>query len=515
MGCHGDSIAGYDAPWAPGTPDITSISPNAGEPGAVVTLVGHDFGEEYTDGCAVDMQHPVDGWVTLPVVNWTSTEIQVLIPAWVFPEGTYEIRVSANCCSDPQCSSVVVNTSNRWGFTVTAHPNLTDIGTSATGQGLNGDGIGSGPFYTTLYLDGAGFDVSGTGSAGTVMWDDDNDPLTPDVASDTHVFSQVVLTSSAVSPPGGGAAGSLVIFDPATYFGTGLPTTGGPSPWTDSSITCKLNKLWKDSNGDYLCDNSENVFVAPDAIPPGEYAVRVRTIYWIDKANDLNGDGDVTDPGEPANGKPDFNLGDTEDPANECVKVCVSDPVILNITNAPSILRVKPARVAAGSLMSLIGYNFGTAADDSRIEILQNNIPANTGASVTIAGGGLTIRLADTASVLPDFYNGMSVKMTSGDAKGQVRLITDYTGGTQTATVDSPWPTGVGNAPVNGDKYSVYTPGWNVKKTIAAGDGSLRLWSNTRVKFKASGLGTGARIVQVTVGGVVSNQKKFHVIPAH
>lgn len=56
-----------------------------------------------------------------------------------------------------------------------------------------------------------------------------------------------------------------------------------------------------------------------------------------------------------------------------------------------------------------------------------------------------TIRLANTASAVDDFYNGKALVVTgsSGNPRAisQKRIITDYDGATRTATLDFPWDT--------------------------------------------------------------------------
>ena len=50
-----------------------------------------------------------------------------------------------------------------------------------------------------------------------------------------------------------------------------------------------------------------------------------------------------------------------------------------------------------------------------------------------------TIKLAATASSVDDYYNDMTVYITSGTGAGELKTITDYVGGTRTATVSTNW----------------------------------------------------------------------------
>ncbi len=55
------------------------------------------------------------------------------------------------------------------------------------------------------------------------------------------------------------------------------------------------------------------------------------------------------------------------------------------------------------------------------------------------AGGANTIMLAPAASAVDDFYKGYNVRITGGTGAGQIRIISDYVGATQTATVSQNW----------------------------------------------------------------------------
>lgn len=65
------------------------------------------------------------------------------------------------------------------------------------------------------------------------------------------------------------------------------------------------------------------------------------------------------------------------------------------------------------------------------------------------AGAAGSITLASGASSTDDYYNNSAVAIVSGTGAGQTRKITDYTGSTRVATVDTNWVT-------NPDNTSVY-----------------------------------------------------------
>jgi hypothetical protein len=57
------------------------------------------------------------------------------------------------------------------------------------------------------------------------------------------------------------------------------------------------------------------------------------------------------------------------------------------------------------------------------------------------SGGASTIVLAATVDQTDDYFNGAAIEITAGTGAGQVRVISDYTGATDTATVDEAWDT--------------------------------------------------------------------------
>lgn len=92
----------------------------------------------------------------------------------------------------------------------------------------------------------------------------------------------------------------------------------------------------------------------------------------------------------------------------------------------------------------------------------------------TSASGGVstsTIVLDGSASAVDDFYNGMIVS-ASIDGTTEVRMITDYAGSTQTATVTPDWTT----APDNNDTFTVYLP-----DGVQIQQANTTLWLNSTV----------------------------------
>ena len=89
------------------------------------------------------------------------------------------------------------------------------------------------------------------------------------------------------------------------------------------------------------------------------------------------------------------------------------------------------------------------------------------------AGASTTITLASTASAVDDFYNGLTLYITSGTGAGQSRVITDYVGSTKVATVAA-WV-------INPDVTSVYA----IYGIVAVGT-----WTNLGTNVATFTLGT-------------------------
>ncbi len=91
------------------------------------------------------------------------------------------------------------------------------------------------------------------------------------------------------------------------------------------------------------------------------------------------------------------------------------------------------------------------------------------------AGANGSVTLAATASATSDLYNGCVVQIISGTGVGQVRLITDYDGGTKIASVAPNWTTNPAAAsvsviqPVGVVRVDAMTDGVITATTIATG----------------------------------------------
>jgi hypothetical protein len=84
------------------------------------------------------------------------------------------------------------------------------------------------------------------------------------------------------------------------------------------------------------------------------------------------------------------------------------------------------------------------------------DVPAETG-TAQVGSTASTIVLDLTSSASDDYYNGWIIELTGGTGAGQVRTISDYVGGTLTATVTPDWST-TPDATTTYDLFNTPTP---------------------------------------------------------
>ena len=105
------------------------------------------------------------------------------------------------------------------------------------------------------------------------------------------------------------------------------------------------------------------------------------------------------------------------------------------------------------------------------------------------AGTANTITLDSGASAVDDYYNNLSVFITSGTGSGQLRTVSDYVGSTKVATVSVNWTTNPDNTSVNEVMPAVTI-------TAVSGEGS---GATARVSSVVGGVIK--KVAMVTVGG--------------
>jgi hypothetical protein len=367
-GCHGSAPAA-PPPSAVLPPYLDLASPNAGEPGAVIELWGIGFGEALLPGCEVQCGGEGTGgqWVGLPVISWAPTAIAVRIPRWVFPVGNYRMRVVT-----PD------GTSNELGCTMTDCCSMHDIDTDMDPAGFNGDSYSQGPLYCKVFLMGTGgYGAASAGQYGSVSF-----------------FTQVLLQAV------GGR--TFIIADSNLRGGTPDPRAsvsgqGSILSWSDTTLSFRLQRLWEDTNGNYVCDgeagSGENVLVPLSEVTPGDYDVRVRIVYWVDA-----------------------NANGVLDPDTEVTMVTQSDPLALAVNTDPYLRSLKPQPVVAGQRTILVGVNLGQTQGDSTVNIYK-------GDGVTLA-----MQLAADSPRMRSWGPEKVAFRIPGKA-GQVRLISVTVGG--------------------------------------------------------------------------------------
>ncbi len=109
------------------------------------------------------------------------------------------------------------------------------------------------------------------------------------------------------------------------------------------------------------------------------------------------------------------------------------------------------------------------------------------------AGTGSNITLAATASPIPDYYNNMTVFISSGVGSGQIKTITDYDGTSKEAIVDSVWTT----IPDNTSVYEVMPA---VTLTPLAGDTPIASGAVARVSGVSQPAGIITKVSMVSSG---------------
>lgn len=82
-----------------------------------------------------------------------------------------------------------------------------------------------------------------------------------------------------------------------------------------------------------------------------------------------------------------------------------------------------------------------------RLRSLGDTIPA----SVVDVTPSTAVFDTDLPSAVDDFYNDQTIRFTSGNLDGQLRIVLDYDGTNKTVTVDEPWT----EAPANGDEFDL------------------------------------------------------------
>jgi hypothetical protein len=90
------------------------------------------------------------------------------------------------------------------------------------------------------------------------------------------------------------------------------------------------------------------------------------------------------------------------------------------------------------------------------IDVTDGGTGYKSAIGTAITGTTNNITLALGANATDDYYNGLTIFITSGTGANQLRTITDYDGSQKIATVDAVWT--VGQEPNNSSEYSIAPP---------------------------------------------------------
>jgi hypothetical protein len=323
IGCHGDALEFQTFEDETVKPDIASIDPSAGCPGAVVSLIGTDFevdpAQGITTGRKVQFRtgtSPNFNWVNVPLISWIDTEIVFQLPGWVFTPGNYKVRIY----DDLKPSGFKTSSGN---------PTFTVKDCGSPQQMVRN----SGP------CDKANIELtSPTGSFGNAK-----DTISANGAND-GVYR--VIAVSAVQ-------GEYIVLK--------------DKPWDADSVMFKFLDFFEDDNGDYL----QQVAINPgdpdeprlkwcNTIEDGPWSVYIRYIFYSD--DDSSGD---------------YTEGDL------VYQVESSNPLVYTLTDDMNIFKLKPKAAPSLTVIKIFGVNFGSVQTNAEVRIgtksQYNNSPFTKG----------------------------------------------------------------------------------------------------------------------------------------
>ena len=223
-GCHADDLPTWlpDPPVA--QPVITDITPEVTACDGYVTLTGNHFGDSYTQGRSVQIRLTTSTtWSTVPIMSWTSTQIEFQVPCWVYATGTYKVVVD----------------------TETGPPSNTVNMVITSGASVTGISPTSGICRQTITVNGTDFGAGRDGLIG---------------GGSTFGVAKVVqfVASSGTYQ--------------ATVYGT----------WSSTSFQVRFGDLFEDTDDDFIRDGSEPLLKQCEDLALGTYSVYVRTIMYED-----------------------------------------------------------------------------------------------------------------------------------------------------------------------------------------------------------------------------------------
>jgi hypothetical protein len=222
FGCHGTDLPTWlpDAPIA--GPIISDISTQVIACDGVVTLTGNHFGDVKTTARDVKIRLSSSTiWNVVPIMSWTSTQIEFEIPCWVYATGNYKVAVQ----------------------TETGFSNLEDLilGSGATVATISPS---SGLCRQVITVTGTDF---GTARDGV---------------------------------PAGQPDGIAKVVQVVSSSGTWQATVYGA--WSNTSFQFLFGDFFQDTDDDFIKDGTEPLLKQCQDMNLGTYSVYVRTIYYVD-----------------------------------------------------------------------------------------------------------------------------------------------------------------------------------------------------------------------------------------
>jgi prepilin-type N-terminal cleavage/methylation domain-containing protein len=113
------------------------------------------------------------------------------------------------------------------------------------------------------------------------------------------------------------------------------------------------------------------------------------------------------------------------------------------------------------------------AADVANQLYLQTSFcAAEKNAGIAQSATANTIQLSPGASAVNDIYNGMTIRTVTGTGAGQNRAITAYNGGTQVATVSTPWAVVPDSSTAYAFEYMLGTNAYPLHRRDCVGTGT-------------------------------------------
>jgi hypothetical protein len=219
-GCHADQSTTGMPPSPASVPKITDMTPEVSPCDGHVTLAGANFGDQKTQERTVQVKRTSGGsWWVVPVLSWTSTEIEFQIPCWIFGLGNFYVTVE----TEVGLSNVAVLTHTSKGSVDAISP-------------------ASGKCREIITVTGTNFGSSQDTIIGTF-----------------GIYKAVQFLSPE-----------------ATY------TASAVGAWTGAGFKVRFGDLFEDEDGDLLRDPSEPLLNQCEDMVLGTYPVYVKAVYYED-----------------------------------------------------------------------------------------------------------------------------------------------------------------------------------------------------------------------------------------